>query len=185
MRTWLCASVVLIASAAPVAAQQSVDGRIDAAHATSIDWSGLYIGGSAAYIGASGIVPAQGGVAGSLFTGYNFDFGTAVAGLEAGVALADIEVLPAQRLNTVIDLRGRLGVAFDNVHIYGTGGGAWTGAGGPGTASGYAAGAGIDWAAGENTSWGLQYIRYTFRNFRNTGNTLDIDLVSGRISYRF
>jgi len=180
MRRVLVAALVFSGWAvSPAAAQDAASERVAAAH-SRIDWSGLYVGASPAYLSAGG----SGNVAGSLFTGYNFEAGPAIAGIESGVTLTDVTPSPGQRLNSVVDLRGRLGVSFDNIHLYGTAGAAWA----PDSAkwdSGFAAGAGVEGAFTQKTFWGLQYVRYTFRNFRNTGNTLEVDLVSGRVSYKF
>lgn len=180
MRRVLVAALVFSGwAAASASAQDSASARVAAAH-SRIDWSGLYVGASPAYLGAGG----SGNVAGSLFTGYNFEAGRTVAGIETGVTLTDVTPAPGQRLNSLVDLRGRLGVTFDRVHLYGTAGAAWA----PDSNSwdsGFAAGAGVEGAFTQKTFWGLQYVRYTFRNFRNTGNTLEVDLVSGRVSYKF
>ena len=179
MRSSLLAVVLLASGGGTAAAQDAASSRVANAH--QIDWSGLYVGASTSYFRAD----ASDNIAGSLFTGYNFGVGSAVAGVEAGVTATDIQVAPGQRLDSVIDLRGRLGVAFHNLHVYGTAGAAWAPDSGSWGDAGLAAGAGVEGALTKRTFWGLQYVRYNFRNFRNTGNTLEVDLFSGRISYKF
>mgnify|MGYP002404293414 CR=1 FL=1 len=179
MRRALLAVVLAVSGTGAASAQDAASSRVAGAH--SIDWNGLYVGGSANYFRTD---PSS-NVSGSLFTGYNFGAGPAIVGVEGGVTLTDIQVTPAQRLNSVIDLRGRLGVAFSNLQVYGTAGAAWAPDSATGGDTGFAAGAGVEGALTERTFWGLQYVRYNFRNFRNTGNTLEVDLFSGRVSYKF
>lgn len=161
------------------AADDVVASRIAQAH--QLDWSGLYVGALAGYAAA----PGDGGAVGRVLAGYNWQSGRVVAGIESAIGAADLETTPDQRLGSVVDVRARLGYAFDRVLVYGTVGGVWSGIGGSHSSSGVGAGAGIDWALDENTIWGLQYIRYKFDNFRNTGNSLEVDLIEGKITYRF
>jgi len=178
MRVIVCA-LALCAFPAAAFCQDRASSRVAQAF-SGIDWSGLYLGGGAAYLGAGGGSNA----AGSIFAGYSFDAGPGIAGLETGLILSDVRTDTGERLNSMVDLRGRIGVAFDRFQFYGTGGAVWSPYGNR-TDTGYAAGAGVDWAATGQTFWGLQYVRYAFPNFRNTGNTLEVDLISGRISYKF
>jgi outer membrane immunogenic protein len=70
----------------------------------------------------------KGGFAGGT-VGYNWQFGTIVAGLEADGAWADVSnsttiagITVAAKVDALATLRGRVGVAFDQVLFYGTGG---------------------------------------------------------------
>lgn len=156
------------------------------ANGATFDWSGFRIGVNGGLAWSNlGVVAGEGGL-GGIHGGYDWRLGDhAVAGIEGSAAIADIKVSPGNRLNSVVDLRARLGMSFDRVLVYGTAGGAFgrtnTGLNG----AGWTAGAGLDYAATKRTIAGMEYVRYRFDNFANTGNTLDVDLIKGRITYKF
>jgi outer membrane immunogenic protein len=168
-------------------------------------WTGLYVGLNGGYVfetGKStitgtpgllgtGLTPGPQKTLGDGYTigvqaGYNYQIGAFVAGLEADVNYVDLgktivsttgglTTTLTQNTSYLATLRGRLGVAFDRVMIYGTGGLAMgnhyaatslTGLGGgwDGTKSevkfGYAVGAGLEYAITNNWSAKLEYIYY-------------------------
>lgn len=155
------------------------------AEASSFDWSGAKIGLHGGYAWGSPGVVASEGAFGGIHGGYDWSFGNTVAGVEGSASVADIEFDPGNRLETVIDLRARLGYSFDRVLVYGTAGGAYgsTSAGFDGR--GVAAGAGVDFSAGENAIFGMQYLKYRFENLNNTDASLEIDLIEGKLTYKF
>jgi outer membrane immunogenic protein len=168
-------------------------------------WTGFYVGLNGGYIFetgkstitgtpgllATGLTPGPAKTLGEGYTigaqaGYNYQIGAFVAGIEADINYVDLGktvVSTAGGLSTTLTqntsylatLRGRLGVAFDRVLIYGTGGlamgdldattslsglgAAWTG-----TKSevkfGYAVGAGLEYAITNNLSAKLEYLYY-------------------------
>lgn len=133
------------------------------------NWSGFYIGAMGGYgsESTSDQFAIKGGFAGGTI-GYNWQFGQFVAGIEADGAWADInnsvtQVFPGvgaitatAKVDSLATVRGRFGVAVDQVLLYGTAGlalaDAKLGAIAPGialsdsqTLTGWAAGAGIEW----------------------------------------
>lgn len=149
------------------------------------DWSGFKLGVQGGYAwGSPGVVAGEGAI-GGLHAGYDWTLGDAVAGVEGSLSAADIEIGPNNRLTSVIDLRARLGYSFDRVLVYGTAGAAYgsTSAGFDGRGS--AVGAGLDFATLQNAIFGLQYLKYKFENMNNTGNSLEIDLIEGKMTYKF
>jgi outer membrane immunogenic protein len=98
------------------------------------DWTGFYIGAMGGYAqeNASGSGTLSGGFAGGT-VGYNWQSGAMVYGLEADAAWADVNAtvgLPgllavSANIRDLGTVRGRIGVAFSQVLLYGTGGFAW------------------------------------------------------------
>lgn len=148
------------------------------------DWSGFRLGVQGGYAWGPGVVAGEGAI-GGLHAGYDWTLGDAVAGVEGSLSAADIEIGPNNRLTSVIDLRARIGYSFDRVLVYGTAGGAYgsTSAGFDGRGS--AVGAGLDFATLENAIFGVKYLKYKFENMNNTGNSLEIDLIEGTLTYKF
>jgi outer membrane immunogenic protein len=155
------------------------------AGADNFDWSGAKIGLHGGYAWGSPGVVAGDGMIGGVHGGYDWTFGNTLAGIEGSASVADIEIDPGNRLETVVDLRARLGYSFDRVLVYGTAGGAFgrTSAGFDGRA--LTAGAGVDFSAGENAIFGMQYLKYRFENLNNTNASLEIDLIEGKLTYKF
>lgn len=133
------------------------------------NWSGFYIGAMGGYgeENTSDQFAIKGGFGGGTI-GYNWQFGQFVAGIEGDGAFADInnsvtQVFPgigaltaSAKVDALGTVRGRFGVAFDQVLLYGTAGLALAdtkiGASGLGvnlsdskTMTGWTAGAGIEW----------------------------------------
>jgi outer membrane immunogenic protein len=105
------------------------------------NWSGFYIGAMGGYASENSsedvIVPGvtaprmKGGFGGGTL-GYNWQTGQFVFGLEADAAFADINagvtalgVTVESEIRSLGTVRGRVGVAFDTVLLYATGGYAW------------------------------------------------------------
>ncbi len=134
----------------------------------AINWSGFYIGAMGGYGSENTSDPLgiKGGFGGGTL-GYNWQFGQFVAGIEADGAWADINnsstqivgnvpITASAKVDALATIRGRFGVAFDQVLLYGTAGlalaDAKLGASAPGislsdsqTLTGWTAGAGIEW----------------------------------------
>ncbi|SRR5579871_5587444 len=100
----------------------------------AVNWSGFYIGAMGGYgsENTSDQFGIKGGFAGGT-VGYNWQFGQFVAGIEADGAWADINnsvtqvvgvvpVTASAKVDALATVRGRFGVAFDQVLLYGTGG---------------------------------------------------------------
>jgi outer membrane immunogenic protein len=137
-------------------------------------WAGFYVGAQVGYawdkyaFDASFVSPlaysvSRGGVVGGVHAGYLFQPGPLVFGLEG-----DIEGASIRGSNLRGSLRGRVGVAFDRVLVYATGGLAianqnysWNYFGAnSSTRLGWTAGAGVEYAIAPNWSTRVEY-RYS------------------------
>jgi outer membrane immunogenic protein len=93
------------------------------------NWTGFYLGAMGGYAqeNSDGLGSLSGGFAGGT-AGYNWQMGNVVLGIEADAAWADVGAtfFPLEaRIRAMGTVRGRVGYAFDQVLIYGTGGYAW------------------------------------------------------------
>jgi outer membrane immunogenic protein len=141
----------------------------------------------------------SGGFAGGT-AGYNWQFAPNwVIGVEGDFDWADISGSTAcpnptfscqSKLSDFATLRGRFGYAFDRFLVYGTGGAAWgndqiqtalPGAtfGSTGYRTGYAAGAGVEWAFSGPWSAKVEYLHYDLGNATTT-----VDPGAGPVSSR-
>lgn len=149
------------------------------------NWSGFYIGAMGGYGSENTSDPLgiKGGFGGGTI-GYNWQFGQFVTGIEADGAWADINnsstqiignvpITASAKVDSMATIRGRFGVAFDQVLLYGTAGlalaDAKLGASAPGvslsdsqTLTGWTAGAGIEWMF--MPRWSLK-AEYLYRSF--------------------
>jgi outer membrane immunogenic protein len=168
-------------------------------------WTGFYVGVSGGYVFETGKSSLQGSPAllatgltpGSTKTlgegfmlggtvGYNQQFGMFVAGLEADLSYVDLgktvttttgalSTTFSQNATYLGTVRGRLGVAFDRVLVYATGGlafgdqdastslaglGALWAGGKDSTRFGYTLGAGLEYAFTNNWSAKVEYLYY-------------------------
>src|SRR5882724_12198578 len=122
----LLASIAGAAFAADLPAPGAPYTKAPAMVSPAINWSGFYIGAMGGY--ASENTSTAGGVKGGFgggTLGYNWQSGMFVAGIEADGAWADISQTATAGLVTVADkiqsigtVRGRVGVAFDQVLFY-------------------------------------------------------------------
>ncbi|WP_027526911.1 outer membrane protein [Bradyrhizobium sp. Ec3.3] len=104
------------------------------APAAAYNWTGFYLGGFGGYAweNTSTDPKMKGGFAGGT-VGYNWQASNIVLGLEADGGWADVSATAGtpgvlavtSRINSLGTVRGRVGVAFDQVLLYGTGGFAW------------------------------------------------------------
>ena len=140
-------------------------------------WSGFYLGAMGGYA-------EKGGLAGGTI-GFNWQTGGLVLGVEAdgawsnakpnltGAAVAGLTF--DDRVNSMGTVRGRVGYAFDQVLVYGTGGYAWmdnkvtiSGIGGTFSNSqvlnGWAAGAGVEVMIAPKWSVKAEYLYRRFGN---------------------
>jgi outer membrane immunogenic protein len=154
----------------------------------------------------------SGGLAGGT-AGYNWQFAPNwVIGIEGDFDWADIKGSTAcpnpafscqSKISDFATLRGRFGYAFDRFLVYGTGGAAWgndqiqtalPGAtfGTTGTRTGYAAGAGVEWAFSGPWSAKVEYLHYDLGSATTTvDNGLLVssrekgDLVRAGVNWKF
>jgi outer membrane immunogenic protein len=98
------------------------------------NWTGFYIGAMGGYAkeNTSAIAGLSGGFAGGT-AGYNWQTGNVVFGIEADVAWSDVGstlgiagiAAASDKIRDMGTVRGRIGYAFGQVLLYGTGGYAW------------------------------------------------------------
>ena len=145
------------------------------------NWTGFYVGGFGGYASENTSDPfaIKGGFGGGTI-GYNWQFNQFVFGLEADGAGADINnsitalgVTVGAKADALATFRGRAGVAFDQVLLYGTGGLAVAdlsiNATAPGVAisdsktlTGWTAGAGVEWMFLPHWSVKAEYLYRSF-----------------------
>jgi outer membrane immunogenic protein len=227
------------ASAADMAARPYAKAAT-VAPAAVYDWTGFYVGGHAGYgwgkaatelpttfFGGDPAYPFQdmkGAVAGGQI-GYNYQFNWLVLGVEGDISWTDIHqkysTLPFPPSGTAFDahvdwlasVRGRVGVAFSSVLIYGTGGAAWAdlnlsqrSAFTPGVFgrnwfdsdgivhNGWVVGGGLEWMFGTNWIARAEYLHYEFDSklhflppstLTGLSHDLKLDVVRAGISYKF
>jgi outer membrane immunogenic protein len=177
----LLASIASAASAADMSAPRAYTKA--PAISPAINWSGFYIGAMGGYAAEATSDPLaiKGGFAGGTL-GYNWQSGMFVAGIEADGAWADISrtvsvgpITASDRVESLGTVRGRVGVAFQQVLLYGTGGFAWAdnklSASALGVTfsdskvhTGWAAGAGVEWMF--TPGWSLK-AEYLYRRFES------------------
>jgi len=128
------------------------------------NWSGFYIGAMGGYGKEDTSDFALSGGFGGGTAGYNWQTGQFVFGIEADAAGADISssfVIPGlvsaeDKIRALGTVRGRVGIAYEQVLFYGTGGFAWADERASATAlgvtisdtktrTGWTAGAGVEW----------------------------------------
>jgi outer membrane immunogenic protein len=107
--------------------------KAPAAVAPIYNWTGFYVGGFGGYGSQDNGDPALSGGFGGGTVGYNWQTGMWVFGVEADAAGGDISAsvgIPGfafaeDKIRALGTVRGRVGVTFDQVLLYGTGGFAW------------------------------------------------------------
>jgi outer membrane immunogenic protein len=166
------------------------------------NWTGFYIGAMGGYAqeNSNGLGSLSGGFAGGTL-GYNWQSGPLVLGIEADGAWADVGATvgnPAflaleARIRSMGTVRGRVGYAFDQVLIYGTGGYAWadnrmtfTGPGGSLSDSkfhsGWTAGAGVEVMFAPKWSVKAEYLYRSFDSQNYFAGIAPPGLASGTLN---
>jgi outer membrane immunogenic protein len=173
------------------------------------NWTGLYVGVHAGGGWADlGVGDTGSGFIGGGQIGYNYQINQWVWGLEADVSgsgiknnLATFGPITADfNWNSLVTLTPRLGYAFDSWLVYGKVGGAWAdvsvsingpfgfGSSAGGTASGWVAGVGAEYAFRNNWSAKIEYNHFDFGSDGGTfitGNSVTLDAVKAGVNYRF
>jgi len=177
----------------------------------AFSWTGIYLGVQGGYGWSSPQgLDLSGDLAGGQL-GFNYQVGNFVVGLEGDGDWADISQtingmafgVPVSAIfsnDALASLRGRFGIAFNNVLAYATAGGGWGHGSLSGTVlgmtvsstawhTGWSAGGGVEWAFFPNWTVRLEYLHYglgsvTYFGVPNSGN-IDIDTVKVGISYLF
>jgi outer membrane immunogenic protein len=209
LATWIGAFAVSGASAADLATDQPLPAPPNEPYV--YDWSGFYVGAHAGWSGSTVDTTDLDGVtapfpdfvvgdidfhgfSGGVLAGYDWQIGNLVLGVEAdwasggdGDSTFDIvendEYLEWDTEWTAT-ARARLGWAFDNLLLYGTGGGAWADIGKFGytdrdepldfqsdeTLHGWVLGGGVGWGITPNVIVRAEYLHYDF-------DTVDLPLL--------
>ena len=181
----LLASIAGAACAADLPAPGAPYSKAPAIVNPATNWSGFFIGAMGGYASenTSDALGIKGGFGGGT-VGYNWQFNTVIAGIEADGAFADVNnsatevvagipISATAKLDALATLRGRVGVAFDRVLLYGTAGLALAdtkvSASALGltisdtkTQTGWTAGAGVEWMF--LPRWSLK-AEYLYRRF--------------------
>ena len=142
-RTVLGLALVSLLSSAAFSVASAADMRAPYTKAPAMvspatNWTGFYIGAMGGYAtdadsnSIAGVSTNLKGGFGGGTVGYNWQSGQFVGGIEADAAWSDIKVSATalgitveDRIRSLGTVRGRVGVAFDTVYLYATGGYAW------------------------------------------------------------
>jgi outer membrane immunogenic protein len=170
-------------------------------------WTGFYVGAHGGYgwTTTDGL-DAKGGFGGGQ-VGYNFQTGNFVFGIEGDFAGSDISqtvggfgISATFKNEALASLRGRAGIAYNTWLFYGTAGGGWAqnkvsvNFGGLGISSeawqsGWAAGAGVEWAFAPKWSAKFEYLHYGLGSTNFFGaipsGDIDINTVKAGVNYHF
>lgn len=169
------------AGAADLPPQNATYSKAPAVVSPVTNWSGFYAGVMAGYAAeaTNNPIKLKGGFAGGT-VGYNVQSGMFVGGIEADGAWADVSssvlifpVTVTAKVDALATVRGRVGVAFDQVLLYGTAGLALADASLSASAfgvsiadsrtmTGWTAGAGVEWMFLPH--WSLK-AEYLYRSF--------------------
>jgi outer membrane immunogenic protein len=171
------------------------------------NWAGFYIGAVGGYAKEdASFAPVSGGLAGGTI-GYNWQTGPVVFGLEADAAWADLSatagipglLTATAKVDDLGTVRGRIGYAFDQVLLYGTGGYAWAdtklsatvlglSASESHVLNGWTAGAGVEVMFAPKWSVKAEYLYRSFssQNYFNVpSGTVNMNSVQVGVNYHF
>lgn len=198
-------ALTLLAAPALAGGPTSTGGEPAAAAAAPVpvirDWSGPYVGLS--FGRSSGDLTATDGIvtdsvdyettsAGGIFAGYSDQHGRLVFGGEFAYSSTSIEIIADgdDFLESLLDLRGRVGYAVGRALVYGTVGFSRAkfdvnGGADRFTANGVSYGLGVDYAVTERLSIGLDYLRRDLDGTNdNPINTFDADTTVSTVALR-
>jgi|SRR5665213_3388997 len=190
----LCSTAAIAIAAALCGPVLAADMPVKAAPRQAIfDWSGFYVGGHvgvgvAKFDFSTGVDPGtRGGLIGGLQLGYNWQAGNIVWGLEGDVSAAGLRVGQDSPMEAKVDLlaslRGRLGMTFDRVLVYGTGGIGYVHGKGEANTFGTVlstnygnfrgvVGAGVEWAYTNNWTFRVEALDYLGNTSFDVGGDL-------------
>jgi outer membrane immunogenic protein len=207
------------ASAADIAAAPAYKAPAPAAYAAPFSWTGFYVGGHLGWgftdfntgVGSADLD----GFLGGLQTGFNYQIGQWVLGIEGDISWTDISESGSDGLGNgysasldwLASITGRVGVAFDNALLYAKGGIAFADTSasvtliapfGPipagtytvdDTSTGWTLGAGLEYAFWDNWSAKIEYQYYSFETddfaVGLDSDNADLHTVKFGVNYRF
>jgi outer membrane immunogenic protein len=207
----LLTSMTGAAYAADLPAPNAPYSKAPAMVSPATNWTGFYVGAVGGYASENTSDPLglKGGFGGAT-VGYNWQFSSIVAGIEADGAFGDVNnsatvagVTVGAKIDALATVRGRVGVAFEQVLLYGTAGVALAdtklsasalgvGISDSQTQVGWTAGAGVEWMFMPH--WSLK-AEYLYRSFGSqtffaaqfppgvTTGTLNIN--SGQVGFNY
>jgi outer membrane immunogenic protein len=208
----LLASIAGAACAADLPAPNAPYTKAPAMVSPAINWSGFYVGAMGGYASQTGgDLNIKGGFGGGT-VGYNWQFGMLVAGIEADGAFGSVRASATEtvtvagvtvsgtgtdKVDALATVRGRVGVAFDQVLLFGTGGFALANEKVSATAlgitvsdsrtqTGWTVGAGVEWMFMPRWSLKAEYLHRRFDNttlFGMPAGTLALN--SGQVGVNF
>lgn len=153
------------------------------------DWTGGYLGGQLSYGNASVSDIDGDGIAGGLYAGYLYDFGTFVLGAEGGYDWADIRLDgDAGTIDNIGRLKAIAGYDMGKTLLYATAGAAYADAtvGGTNLSDwGWLAGVGLDYRVNDAVSVGGEILYHQFDDFDSSGTDVDATTIAARVSYHF
>jgi outer membrane immunogenic protein len=174
------------------------------------NWSGFYIGAMGGYasenssddvIAGVGVDPRMKGGFGGGTIGYNWQTGQFVFGLEADAAFASINasatafgITAESEIQSLGTVRGRIGMAFDTVLLYATGGYAWAdnkfsitippvSVSESNFHHGWTVGAGVEWMFAPRWSVKFEYLYRDFSSETYFAGLLPPGVSSGNIGF--
>jgi outer membrane immunogenic protein len=201
----LLASIAGAACAADLPAPSAAYTKAPAVVSPATNWSGFYIGAMGGYGSEATSDPLgiKGGFGGGT-VGYNWQSGMFVAGIEADGAFGNISatatsggITATAKVDALATVRGRVGVAFDQVLLYGTGGlaiadtkiSATDGVvslSDSKTQTGWTAGAGVEWMFMPRWSLKAEYLYRSFNSVTLFGvSTGTLAVNSGQFGINF
>jgi outer membrane immunogenic protein len=182
----LCVALAALAIASPAgAADMPIRGpqyKYAPPPSAVFNWTGMYVGGHLGY----GFADDVDGFLGGVQLGYNWQFSpNIVFGLEADITGTDMNGTPLGipvHIDYLATARARIGYAWDRTMLYGTGGLAYSRAAAAGlhdTDTGWAAGAGLEWAYSNSWTLKAEYL------YVDLGNNFDASIIKLGANYRF
>lgn len=153
------------------------------------NWEGAYVGGQLGYGDVSAPGANGDGAIVGVQTGYRWDLGQTVLGVELDYNKGNIDLqTPGDELDSITRLKAVAGYDMGKTLVYATAGAAYaegTVAGANLSDNGWFAGVGVDYAIDDQWSVGGELLSNQFDNFGGSGKDLDATTASVRMNYRF
>lgn len=147
------------------------------------DWTGGYAGIAGGFGEARGGGFSDSDLVYGVFAGYNHQAGNMVFGGELELGSGNFSVAGVG-LDYLARIKGRVGVAQDNVLVYGVGGVAYASLT---NASdwGYFGGIGVEVGMGNNWFGGMEATHHRFNDFDGSGVNARVNVLTARVGFRF
>jgi outer membrane immunogenic protein len=153
------------------------------------DWTGGWIGGHLGYGDVDAGANGDDGVIYGLGGGYDYDFGSWVAGVGLDWTETDIDLgTGTDQLNDIARLKFRVGADLGRTLVYATAGPARASAdigGVSGHDNGWFGGIGADYALTDQWTVGGELLTNQFDDFNNTGTDIRATTATVNVGFRF